>query len=278
MKKAMLGALLTMAAMGTQAATQSDVEASAIVNGSIVLAQDGTVQTAVIDNPAAYGQAIADMVHNAALQWRFKPVLQDGQPVMAKASMHARVVLKRMPGGNYTARIKGVTFGDYDPNDTSALRGDKRILPHYPQEAIRARVQGTVYLALHVDRSGHVTQAVAEQVNLGVQGQEAVLTHYREVLARSALSTIREWTFLPPTTGKLAKDDSWTAHVPVAYNLNVLGAPKSSHVWQTYVPGPYIPAPWVDKPDVNAADAVADDGVQTDGAGPTPLPAASNHG
>ncbi|MBD8899027.1 energy transducer TonB [Rhodanobacter sp. DHG33] len=274
MKKVMLSALLAMAAMGTQAATKPAVESSAVVNGTIVLAKDGTVQTAVVDDPAKYGQPIADMVRNAALQWHFQPVLQDGQPVVAKASMHARVVLTQKPDGNYSARIKGVTFGDPDPNDTSTLRADKKIIPHYPQDAIRARVQGTVYVALHVDRSGHVTQAVAEQVNLGVQGQEGVLAHYREVLAHSALSTIQKWTFLPPTTGKLSKDDSWTVHVPVTYNLNVVGAPKSNHVWQTYVPGPYTPAPWVDRPDVDAADALADDGLRTDGAGPTLL----NHG
>lgn len=278
MKKAMLGALLAMASITAQAASQQDVESSAVVNGTIVLAKDGTVQTAVVDDPAKYGQPIAAFVQKAAMGWHFQPVLRDGQPVVAKASMHARVVLKQKPDGNYSARIKGVTFGDYDPNDTSTLREDKKIVPHYPLEALRARVQGTVYLALHVDRSGHVTQAVAEQVNLGVQGQKAVLNHYREVLARSAISAIREWTFLPPTTGKLAKDDSWTAHVPVTYNLNVLGGPKSNHVWQTYIPGPYTPAPWVDKPDVDAADALADGGLLTDGAGPTLLPAAGNHG
>lgn len=278
MKKAMFGALLVMASLTAQAASQQDVESSAVVNGTIVLAKDGTVQNAVVDDPAKYGQPIADFVQKAALQWHFQPVLRDGQPVVAKASMHARVVLKQKPDGNYSARIKGVTFGDYNPNDTSTLREDKKIVPRYPQEALRARVQGTVYLALHVDHSGHVTQAVAEQVNLGVQGQEAVLNHYREVLARSAISAIRGWTFLPPTTGKLAKDNSWTAHVPVTYNLNVLGRPKSNNVWQTYIPGPYTPAPWVDKPDVDAADALADGGLLTDGAGPTLLPAAANHG
>jgi hypothetical protein len=280
MKKIMLGVLLAVAAAtAAQAATEQAIEASAVVNGTIVLAKDGTVQTAVIDDAAKYGQPIADLVQNAALKWRFKPVLQDGQPVVAKASMHARVVLTRKPDGNYSARIKGVTFGDYDPNDTSTVqyaKGIVRLAPKYPPQAIHDKVQGTVYLALHVDRSGHVIDAVAEQVNLGINGSEEMLKHYREIFATASLRAARQWVFTPPTTGREAKDDSWNVRVPITYNLYARD-PKSEPVWQTYVPGPFTPPSWVDMPDANAADAIADDGLQTDGAGPTLLPASPNH-
>ena len=281
MNKAMLATLLTVAAMTAQAATRQDVESSAVVNGTIVLAKDGTVQTAVIDDPAKYGQPIADFVQKTALQWRFKPVLRDGQPVVAKASMHARVVLSQKPDGDYNARISGVTFGDYDPNDTDTLHGtadNKKIIPRYPGSAIHARVQGEVYLALRVDRGGHVTDAVAQQVNLDNIGPDSLLREYRKILADAALKAARHWTYTIPTTGKLAKLDSWTVHVPVIFNLKGGGVAEFNRVWQTYVPGPYTPAPWVDKPDVGAGDAIADGGLQTDGAGPTLLPAASNHG
>ncbi|GAB3784465.1 energy transducer TonB [Dyella agri] len=281
MKKAMLGALLAVTTITAQAATRQDAESSAVVNGTIVLAKDGTVQTAVIDDAAKYGQPIADMVRNAALQWHFQPVLQDGQPVVAKASMHARVVLKQKPDGNYTARIKGVTFGDYNPNDTSTLSettDDQKIVPKYPGVAVVAHAQGTVYLSLRVDRSGHVTDAVAEQVNLENIGPDSLLTQYRKILADASLKAIRQWTFKVPTTGRLAKRDSWVARVPIIFNLLPHGRTAPDKVvWRTYVPGPYTPAPWVDKPNMNAADALADGGLQTDDAGPTLL-APSNHG
>lgn len=280
MKKAMLGALLAMAAMSAQSATRQSVESSAVVNGTLVLAKDGTVQTAVIDDPAKYGQPIANLVHNAALQWRFQPVLRNGEPVIAKSSMHARVVLKQMPDGNYSARIKGVTFGDDDPNSTDELqttKGNLKIPPHYPEAAVRARVQGTVYLSVQVDRTGHVVQAVAKQVNLDNIGPDAVLRQYREILAKASLDAARKWTFAIPTTGRLAKRDNWTAHIPVTFRLKEAKAGDVNLVWQTYVPGPYTPAPWVDKPDVNAVDALAGDGVRTEGAGPTLL-SPPNHG
>jgi len=274
MKRAMFGALLAMATMVAQASSIKDIESSAVVRGTIVLAKDGTVQTAVIDDGAKYGQPIADMVRKAALQWRFQPVLRHDEPVVAKSSMHVRVVLKRMPDGNYSARIKGATFGDSSTDSTDTLHntGDnKRIQPQYPMAAIRGRVQGTVYLALRVDRNGHVVEAVAEQVNLGNTGPERILKQYRAILAESALNAARRWSYAIPTTGPLARQDSWTAHVPVNYALGELGASKPDRTWVSYVPGPYTPAPWVDKPDMNAADALADDAVRTEGAGPTLL-------
>lgn len=274
MNKILFGATLVLAACAAQASNLKDLESSAVVNGNIVVAADGSVQNAVIDHPEKYGQSVADMVRNAALQWRFHPVLRDGQPVIARASMHARVVLKKTSDGNYSAHIRGATFGDYDNTSTDELRGDdhlKRVAPSYPPAAIRGRVQGTVYLSLHVDRSGHVTDAVATQVNLKNIGSDYVLARYRRTLADAALKAGRQWTFRVPTTGPLAHQDSWTADVPINFRLNEMGQTKSERIWETYVPGPYTPAPWVDKSDIDNTDAVADGGVRTEGAGPVLL-------
>ncbi len=280
MKKAMLGALLAMLTTVASASSRGDVESSAVLSGTIVLAKDGTVKTAVIDDAAKYGQPIADMVRKAVLRWRFQPVLLHDEPVLAKSSMHVRVVLKRMSNGNYSARINGATFGDSDTDSTDTLRntaGNVKIMPRYPERAISARVEGTVYMALRVDRSGHVVEATAEQVNLGNSGPDRILQIYRAILAESALEAARKWRFAIPTTGRLASQDSWTAHVPVVYYLNEFNAPKRDRTWVSYAPGPYTPAPWVDKPNLNAVDALADDAVQTEGAGPTLL-SPLNHG
>jgi hypothetical protein len=136
-----------------------------------------------------------------------------------------------------------------------------------------------VYLALRVDHSGHVTDAVAEQVNLDNIGSENLLNESRKIMADAVLKAARRWTYTIPTTGRLAKQDSWTAHVPVSFDMLPRGETTRTEVvvWRTYVPGPYTPAPWVDKPDANAADALADGDLQTDGAGPTLL-SVPNHG
>lgn len=279
MHKTLSAAMLVLVAATAQASTTRDLESSAVVNGSIVVAKDGSVQSAVIDHPEKYGQPIADMVQKTAMQWRFHPVLVDGQPVLAKSSMHARVVVKKTDDGNYTVRVKGASFGDYDANATDELRDDPHLrkAPKYPQLAVRYRVQGTVYLSLHVDRSGHVTEAVARQVNLENIGDNHTLEQYRKLLAKASIDAAREWTFRIPTTGPLAAHDSWTANVPINYTLNEFGVTPGNHVWETYLPGPYTPAPWVDQPDTNAVDAIADNNVHTEGVGPALLNPASHN-
>lgn len=279
MKKLMLGALLTLTAAAAYAGTTKNLESSAVVDGTIVLAKDGAVQLATVEHPEKYGQPIADLVRKAALTWRFDPVLRDGQPVIAKASMHVRVILTKNADGNFTARIKGATFGgnNADTPDNLYSENQKTIGPRYPMAAIKARVQGTVYLALHIDREGHVTDAVAEQVNLENTGADGVLQKYRQLMAKASLEAVRRWTYRVPTTGQLAGQDSWTLHVPIVYTLNVYGAAPVERVWRTYVPGPYTPAPWVDKPSMATADALADDGSYTEGAGPV-LRSSFDHG
>jgi hypothetical protein len=279
MKTFVFGALLAVAAAGASAVTSRDMETSAVVEGSVVLAKDGTVQLATVDTPEKHGQPIADLVHKAAMTWRFEPVIRDGQPVVAKSSMHVRVILTQMPDGNYTARIKGATFGgnDTDAPDTLYSENQKTIPPHYPPAAIRSRVQGAVYLAMHIDHDGHVTDAVAEQVNLENSGPEHLLRKYREVMVKASLDAARRWTYRVPTVGPLAGRDSWTVHVPIVYTLNEVGVRPVERVWRTYVPGPYTPAPWVDKPSMATADALADDGGYTEGAGPV-LQTSFDHG
>ncbi|MGN6227324.1 MAG: energy transducer TonB [Dyella sp.] len=279
MKKLMFAALFALAGAAASASPSKSLETSAVVDGTIVLAKDGAVQLATVEHPEKYGQPIADLVRKAALTWHFDPVLRDGQPVVAKASMHVRVVLTKNAEGNFTARIKGATFGgnNADTPDDLYSENQKKIGPHYPPAAIKARVQGTVYLALHVDRDGHVTDAMAEQVNLENTGPDGLLQKYRELMANASLAAARRWTYRVPTTGQLAGQDSWTLHVPIVYTLNESGAAPVERVWRTYVPGPYTPAPWVDKPSMATADALADDGTYVDGAGPV-LRTSFDHG
>ncbi|MCP1372875.1 energy transducer TonB [Dyella lutea] len=279
MKKLMFAALLALTAAAAHAGPTKNLETSAVVDGTIVLAKDGAVQLATVEHPEKYGQPIADLVRKVALTWRFDPVLRGGEPVVAKASMHVRVILTKNADGNFTARIKGATFGgnNADTPDDLYSENQKKIGPHYPPAAIKARVQGTVYLALHVDREGRVIDAVAEQVNLENMGPDGLLQKYRELMAKSSLDAARRWTYRIPTTGKLAGQDSWTLHVPIVYTLNETGAAPVERVWRTYVPGPYTPAPWVDKPSMTTADALADDGSYTEGAGPV-LRSSFDHG
>lgn len=273
-KELALGVALALASLVAPAATRQDLETSAVVSGTVMLAKDGSVQGVEIPDAAKYGQPIADFVHETAMKWRFVPVEVDGKPVAAKTFMHARVVLKKQADGNYSARIRNVSF-DGGPGATDDLASNGSFLkfpPKYPEVAIKGRVQGTVYLALRVDRSGHVTDAVAQQVNLFSIGPEHELVVMRKALAESAITAARHWSYTPPTTGRLVNDAFWVARAPVTYAIGTSSRPQPA-VWQTYVPGPYTPVPWATESSPGTADTLADGEVHTDGAGPKLLSA-----
>lgn len=272
MKKVIFAAIFALVAVVAQASSVKDLESSAVIDGSIVVTTDGSVRTTQIDEPEKYGP-IAEMVRNAALKWRFQPVLRHGEPVVAKASMHVRVVVKKLSEGRYAARITGATFGDDDPVPTNELRyaDSQRALPVYPVRPAIAGVEATVYVVLRVDRSGHVADAVAEQVNLGSPGSEVLARRYRRAFADAALDAARQWTFNIPTAGELAARSDWTARVPINFHIESPRHGDTARVWQTYVPGPYTPAPWAHRPGEDARDAIAEGSLQTDGTGPVLL-------
>lgn len=268
MKKKLLGLCLAIVATILYAGPLTHAESSTIVRGTIVLSRKGTVQAVAVDDEARYGKPIVDLVRDAAKKWRFYPVIRNGKPVVARSSMYVRVVLSKNTDGNFTARIKGATFGDMSSTSTESVHNaeiNKHHPPSYPVEAIRAHVQGTVYLALRVDRSGHVIDAVVEQVNLENYGAESMLNRYRKLMAKASLDAARRWQYVVPTTGPLAAQRSWTVHVPIHYGLN---DSPGKDVWETYIPGPYTQPYWNDKQDMDTADIVSAGGVLTDGAGP----------
>src|SRR5690606_6196676 len=91
--------------------------------------------------------------------------------------------------------------------------------PGYPGQALSIGVQGTVYLALRVGRSGRVEESMVEQVNLLAVASDRSMAYLRDLFAMSAIEAARRWTFRPPTRGESVDDDSWTVRVPVDYRL-----------------------------------------------------------
>lgn len=113
----------------------------------------------------------------------------------------------------------------------------------YPMVAAQIGARGTVYLILKRGQAGRVQDVVAEHVNLQTLGREKQMEQMRSILAKSAVSTARQWTFRPPTEGDEADDKVWLAHVPVDYSFAGDRTPGYGE-WDAYVPGPRQEAPW----------------------------------
>lgn len=260
-------------ALGRNAARKL-VVASMLVTGSITVAPDGSVKSYVVDHPGQLPAPVTALIAKIAPTWRFKPVVRDGQPVVAKARMSLRIVVSPVGDGNYSLGILGSYFGQpaswQDPTGRN-IGSRKREPPRYPMAAASARVSGTVYLIMQVNRAGLVDKDAAEQVNLDVVASDSEMRHWRDVLAAAAVRASRRWTFIPPTAGPSAQRSSWNVRVPVTFRLNKRGNPgpiEKYGSWHAYVPGPRTIPEWAGKPRIgSSADAVAAGAVSEVGGG-----------
>ena len=276
MKRLLLLLLLCGSLAGTALAdgtrsTTAPVEASMLVTGTIVVAPDGSVSSYAVDHPEKLPPAVVSVIGKNAPRWTFKPVLLDGKPVTAKASMNLRIVATPMQQkGSYTVAIRGASFGQGVPGES--ISKDVRTPPRYPVGAILDRVSGTVYLVVKVGRQGQVEDVAAEQVNLRVLGRPFEMARWRKELAEASVAAGRKWTFHPPVTGEHANDPYWIARIPIAFNIRPMGGPSprpSYGQWQSYVPGPRALIPWLDEKQLaaSAVDAVPAGGIEPLGSG-----------
>jgi len=271
----LLGLALCGAAMAqTASAVRKRAEASMVVNGHIVLAPDGSVRSCTIDQQDKLPEPVVDLVKRNSATWRFQPVLVDGAAVAAEAPMHLRVVATPTgDGDSFNVHIVGATFSNGHADKGLGYRD--RTPPRYPPDAVQARVSGTVFLLVRVQRDGTVGDVAAEQVNLNVADTENGMRRWRQLLAASSIEAARHWTFTVPADAAGKNQDAWIVRVPIAYNLRRHGDAErpESGAWQAYIPGPKEPIPWMDeyrrthKDEGMGADALPDGSLYLVGSG-----------
>lgn len=215
-----------------------------LVTGWIEVMPDGSVHTYSIDQSEKIPVAITDLIQKNVPKWQFK--LDDHDNVIRRARMNIRILAKRVDDQHDSIAISGASFGEADPHPTDHITYKNRPPLHYPRDAVDARIGGTVFLYVRIGRDGGVQNIAVEQVNLDAYGSEAQMRHYRKVFGENALNAIKSWTFNPPTTGKHVMDPYWDGVIPVSFNINVIGAPKTDTYgkWEAYIPGPRETIPW----------------------------------
>lgn len=154
--------------------------------------------------------------------------------------MGLRLVL--LPHGDdaLAVRIVGASFGELPKGERVAFKGRPRA-SRYPQEAVRRRVTGNVYLALKIGRDGRPVDMLVEQVNLTVVDGERQMAHWRGLFEDAALRNARHWRFTVPSAGPDVDAPYWTARVPLAF---VLSHRPTAGRWEAYIPGPVREIPW----------------------------------
>jgi hypothetical protein len=251
--------VLAGAASAAGPSARDRMEASMLVEGTLGVTPTGTVLAYSLDQAEKLPPAVVQTIAKAVPRWTFKPVLVDGKPVAAKAKMHLRLVASPLGDGSYRVAIRSAYFGD---ESSTITRNGKGTPPRYPLDALRGRIEATVYLLLRVDREGRVADAIAQQVNLNVAGSERVLSKWREVFAEPSLRAARTWTY---SAAGPSDPDFRVLRTPIVYHLQEVNGPERHAYgqWEGYVPGPLAVAPWFDADTMlsGGADALPGDGT-----------------
>ena len=265
-----LAAALLLAGFGAHADKMDDmrasIESSMRVAGRIDIDAEGRVAHYAVDDADKYPPGVLALLASRVPNWRFEPAMADGHAVPVEARMRLLLVARRTGEDSYDIGIRSASVRHDEPGTSVARR--ELPPPIYPVSMNHARLGGTVFLLLRVDRAGKVADVFVEQTNLGVVGRPREMDAMRASFERSAVAAARHWTFAPPERGPSAAEQAWSVRVPVAYIPTGAPAPGPGR-WSTYVPGPRHTAPWLQRDELAGAgiDALAPGDVYQVGQG-----------
>lgn len=206
------------------------------VSGALIIDKQGAVFDYKIDNLLA--PAVKQLIDTAVRKWRFEPVLRNGMPVDAKSQMYLSLTATPVEAG-YQLKIDRVRFGG---SRNVVLRST---LPRYPYEALRAKVNAEVIVALRIAGDGKVADAVAVRSRLlNVKGPEKLQSAMRKRFEQASVVAIKGWTYEPAEAGDVPET---TILVPISYWIcQDAGCANRSGEWRiAEASNPTHPIPWL---------------------------------
>lgn len=242
------------------AAAEVPIEGSMQVTGTLAVDASGAVAGYTLDRSEKLPPPVVELLGKTLPTFRFQVVPKDGEPQPVHAKMTLQVIARQIDAKHAAIALHSARFvevgADGAPEDSPAtdkIYIARRASMEYPAEALRVGLSGTVYVALRIDRTGHVVDAQAQQVNLRSTDSEAHMVRWREVLARPTLERVRRFTFQVPTTGPHAGDAYFSGVLPVNYHFDDQRLPGYGE-WDSYVPGPKQDIAWLDPEQRGEAD------------------------
>lgn len=148
-------------------AREKGIQGQVIVKMTVSETGDVKSAEAVTGDPTLANAAVT-----AARQWKFKPFIKDGKPIIVETSVPFDFYFKSNEIRPFVAAKSGQT-----------LLLIHSVLPEYPREAYKAHIKGKVVLHAIVDKNGRVTNLTA------VAGPE--------ILLPAALAAVQQWRYRP---------------------------------------------------------------------------------
>lgn len=231
MSRLFLAVTLLLATTTVQAA-EPPQRYEAIADGTLIIEPDGRVGEVTL--PDALEEPLRSKFLAQMRAWKFRPIVEDGAPVRARAHLVARLFLEEHPDGDgLAAGISEVQF--VDP-PTAEAKPSGLIPPRYPRALASRGIGGEVVLAVETDAGGKVERVAVRRGRLYVRGDERRAprdeTSFAE-LVRASERAVLQWT-LPNCGG--------ACDVPIRYVVTRVDAKP---FWLPVIDIPVTPAPWV---------------------------------
>ena len=189
MRNSWLILLLSLALAPSAFAHSGDIEMFTVgTTGRLTIDEQGRVAKVELDNKEVGKDILADyekLIH----QWRFEPVLVDGQPHAVTGYMRLGLIAFRKQGEDgVRLGMRSVQF--YDPPSMQSESGwpafeGKVKSPVYPAKPARAGTGATVLLMVKVDQAGEVADVAAKSIWLVGSGFGTPV-HQRKLAAQFA--------------------------------------------------------------------------------------------
>jgi len=132
----------------------------------------------------------------AVKQWKYQPYLVDGMPVEVETEVQVNFKLGKepapegiagdAPGGLPPGAIGSIANGGAGVGVSEPVMRPMRLAkidPIYPPLALQARVEGTVFLEVQINKSGEV--------------ERVALVSGHPMLAPAAIDAVKEWKYRP---------------------------------------------------------------------------------
>lgn len=230
-------------------AVRKQIESSMLVTGTIDIDASGRVAAYGLDKPEELPEGIIAMAAAQVPSWAFDPIVVPADQTTTRSRMSLRFIAKQHEGQQPRVTLQGARFFSARDMDGFPIDRERSTAIVYPLTAMRNLfVSGTVYMAVRVDRNGHVVDTAVEQINLTVVGSENETERWRQVLGRHWQQGIKRLRFDVPASAFV--DNNSTVTGRIGFHFRRADAPAWQYGdWEPHVPGPHTRIEWLPDPD-----------------------------
>lgn len=174
---------------------------TADTRGELAIDAEGRVVDVKLDHQQL-GANVMDSFEQQMMAWRFEPILVDGKPTQAYASVSLALFLVRDPGAQgVRIGFKEVTFRDATDEGAAAEAARRMRPPRYPTRQAENDVGARVKLFLQLDDEGRVVRSAAEEVFLlGGGVEDRLVDRHVEAFRKAAMAGAAGWV-IPDAQG-----------------------------------------------------------------------------